>query len=203
LTLCNPKNEAEQTKPVYGMERSMNHAEEIWKTLVRATVDKKHPWRIAAFSTAGATGPQSRSVVLRGVNTAEHSLVFYTDRRSQKMTDLDHDSRVALLFWNPRSNTQLRVCGIAKPETSELIVNGFWDRIPEYARKDYATLSAPGDALVGDDLAYDFDMARANFVVLNVKVLNFELLELKREGHVRFRCDLDETGQWIHQNMVP
>ena len=181
----------------------MNHAEEIWKTLVRASVDKKHPWRIAAFSTAGASGPQSRSVVLRGVNTAAHSLVFYTDRRSQKMTELDHDSRVALLFWNPRSNTQLRVCGIAKPETSELIVNDLWNRIPEYGRKDYATLSAPGDALVGQKLTYDFDTARMNFVVLNVKVLNFESLELKREGHVRFRCDVDETGQWIHQNMVP
>ncbi|WP_291747002.1 MULTISPECIES: pyridoxamine 5'-phosphate oxidase family protein [unclassified Limnobacter] len=181
----------------------MNHAEEIWKTLVRATVDKKHPWRVVGFSTSGPKGPQVRSVILRAVNTGEHHLVFYTDRRSQKMTDIAHDPRVALLFWNPRSNTQLRVCGIAAPQTSELIVNSLWARIPDYARKDYATLSAPGDALPGGDLVYDFDTARANFVVLNVKVLSLELLELKREGHVRFRCELDETGHWIHQNMIP
>lgn len=181
----------------------MNHAEEIWKTLVRATVDKKHPWRVVGFSTAGLKGPQVRSVILRAVNTDSHQLVFYTDRRSQKMADIAHDSRVALLFWNPRSTTQLRVCGIAAPQTSELIVNSLWARIPEYARKDYATLSAPGDALTGGDLVYDLDRARANFVVLNVKVLSLELLELKREGHVRFRCDLDETGHWVHQNMIP
>ena len=84
-----------------------------------------------------------------------------------------------------------------------MIVNSLWARIPEYARKDYATLSAPGDALTGGDLVYDLDRARANFVVLNVKVLSLELLELKREGHVRFRCDLDETGHWVHQNMIP
>ena len=83
----------------------MNHAEEIWKTLVRATVDKKHPWRVVGFSTAGLKGPQVRSVILRAVNTDSHQLVFYTDRRSQKMADIAHDSRVALLFWNPRSNT--------------------------------------------------------------------------------------------------
>ncbi|HEX4918005.1 MAG TPA: hypothetical protein VFV43_08935, partial [Limnobacter sp.] len=107
------------------------------------------------------------------------------------------------LFWNPRSNTQLRVCGIAAPQTSELIVNSLWARIPEYARKDYATLSAPGDVLSGGTLVYDFDTARANFVVLNVKVLSLELLELKREGHLRIGFDLDSDGRWLARGLVP
>lgn len=181
----------------------MNHAEEIWKTLVRATVDKKHPWRVVGFSTAGSQGPQVRSVILRGVDTAAHSLVFYTDRRSQKMTDIACDPRVALLFWNPRSNAQLRVCGIAAVETSELIVNSLWERVPEYARKDYATLSAPG-ALLGDGgLAYDLETSRSNFVVLSVKAQRIELLELKREGHVRYECTLDSNGHWAQAHLVP
>jgi len=181
----------------------MNHAEEIWKTLVRASVDKKHPWRVVGFGTAGPHGPQVRSVILRGVDTAEHSLVFYTDRRSQKMADIAHDPRVALLFWNPRSNTQLRVCGIAAPQASELIVNSLWERIPDYAKKDYATLSAPGAALGEDMLAYDFDTSRNNFVVLNVKVLGLELLELKREGHSRIGFDIDADGHWLARGLVP
>lgn len=181
----------------------MNHAEEIWKTLVRASVDKKHPWRVVGFGTAGPRGPQVRSVILRGVDTAEHSLVFYTDRRSQKMADITHDPRVALLFWNPRSNTQLRVCGIAAPQASELIVNSLWERIPDYAKKDYATLSAPGAMLVEDVLAYDLDTSRNNFVVLNVKVQRIELLELKREGHVRYECTLDNRGHWVQARLVP
>jgi pyridoxamine 5'-phosphate oxidase len=125
----------------------MNHAEEIWKTLVRATVDKKHAWRTVGFSTSGPQGPQVRSVILRSVNADQCQLVFFTDGRSQKIADIEHDPRVALLFWSPRSNTQLRVCGMATLEASEMIVNGFWDRIPEYARKDYASLSAPGSLL--------------------------------------------------------
>jgi pyridoxamine 5'-phosphate oxidase len=185
------------------MEESMNHAEEIWKTLVRATVDKKHPWRVVGFSTAGPEGPQVRSVILRAVNTAKHQLVFYTDSRSKKIADIAYEPRVALLFWNPRSNTQLRVCGIAAAETSELIVNGLWERIPEYARKDYATLSAPGEPFVNDSLAYDFDAARSNFVVLNVRVTSFELLRLDRSGHVRVRMEPDKNGIWGEFGLIP
>lgn len=182
----------------------MNHAEELWKNLVRATVDKKHPWRVVGFSTAGPKGPQVRSVILRAVNTSKDQLVFYTDRRSQKMADIAHDSRVALLFWNPRSNTQLRVCGIAAAETSELIVNGFWDRTPEYARKDYATLSAPGEVLLDGNPVYDFDTARANFVVLNVQATSIEFLQLDRAGHMRFRLQPNSKGNyWSAANLVP
>lgn len=181
----------------------MNHAEEIWKTLVRATVDKKHPWRVAGFGTAGSQGPQVRSVILRGVHITAHQLVFYTDARSQKMTDISNDPRVALLFWNAKNNTQLRVCGIASAEASELIVNNLWSRIPEYARKDYATLSAPGTALDPNNAACQLETARSNFVVLNVKVLTLELLELKREGHVRIVFQSDDKGHWLDCRLIP
>ena len=181
----------------------MNHAEEIWKTLVRATVDKKHPWRVVGFSTSGDQGPQVRSVILRGVSTTDHHLVFYTDVRSQKMADIAHDSRVALLFWNGKNNTQLRVCGIAKAESSEMIVNRLWERIPDYARKDYATLSAPGSVLESADLGHNFESARGNFVVLNIKVKTLELLQLNRDGHVRVSLSPDGAGSWLVQSLVP
>ena len=181
----------------------MNHAEEIWKTLVRATVDKKHPWRVVGFSTSGPKGPQVRSVILRAVNTGEHHLVFYTDRRSQKMTDIAHDPRVALLFWNPRSNTQLRVCGKASPEASELIVNSFWLRIPDYARKDYATLSAPGSVLQTSATGVALETARENFVVLNVTVECMEILRLDRAGHVRIAFELNDSNEWTPKELVP
>jgi pyridoxamine 5'-phosphate oxidase len=181
----------------------MNHAEEIWKTLVRATVDKKHPWRVVGFSTSGPTGPQVRSVILRGASTAERKLVFFTDSRSQKMADIAHDNRVALLFWNARNNTQLRVCGNAAPEASELTVNSHWDRIPEFARKDYATLSAPGTALHTAEGGVELSLARANFTVLNVLVEQMELLQLDRNGHIRVMLALNSAGGWMETGLVP
>lgn len=181
----------------------MNHAEEIWKTLVRATVDKKHPWRVVGFGTTGKQGPQLRSVILRGANPDQHQLVFYTDKRSQKISDIAHDPRVALLFWNARSNTQLRVCGIAAPQASELIVNGLWLRIPDYARKDYATLSAPGSVIDTSASGWALETARENFVVLNVTVEQMEILCLDRAGHVRIAYALNDENEWSAKALIP
>jgi len=181
----------------------MNHAEEIWKTLVRATVDKKHPWRVVGFGTAGPQGPQVRSVILRGANPDECKLVFFTDGRSQKISDLAHDPRVALLFWNAKSNTQLRVCGMASTEASELIVNSFWLRIPDYARTDYATLSAPGSAIEASIPGLALETARNNFVVLNVHVERMEMLRLDRAGHVRQLWARNVEGEWSRKDLIP
>lgn len=181
----------------------MNHAEEIWKTLVRATVDKKHPWRVVGFGTASHKGPQLRSVILRGVNQDQHQLVFYTDKRSQKISEIAHDPRVALLFWNARSNTQLRVCGIGSAEASELIVNSVWLRIPDYARKDYATLSAPGSVVETSASGFALETARQNFVVLNVTVEHMEILRLDRAGHVRIGFALNDSNEWTQNDLIP
>lgn len=181
----------------------MNHAEEIWKTLVRATVDKKHPWRVVGFSTASPQGAQVRSVILRTTDIQNNRLLFYTDRRSQKVSDIQHDKRVALLFWNPKNNTQLRVCGNAGIETSEDIVNSHWARVPDHARKDYATLSAPGTVEAAGSHALLLESARMNFSLVWVDVHDFECLELKREGHSRTKWQRDANGIWQAVKLVP
>ena len=119
------------------------------------------------------------------------------------MADIAHDPRVALLFWNSRNNTQLRVCGKASRESSELIVNDCWDRIPDYARKDYATLSAPGTRIEQATSGYAINLAKDNFVVLNVVVQKIELLRLDREGHLRLALAPSTNGEWIEKGLIP
>lgn len=181
----------------------MNHAFEIWQTLVRATVDKKHPWRVVALGTQGADGPNVRNVVLRAAQPDVNRLLIYTDRRSLKIQDLSVKPAAALLFWNPRSQSQLRVWAAAHPETDAALVDQTWSRIPEYARQDYATLSAPGEKLMGGKMEYDLASARHNFVVLNLTVQRMELLVLSREGHRRVGLQLNAQGQWEEQDLVP
>ncbi|WP_288108895.1 pyridoxamine 5'-phosphate oxidase family protein [Limnobacter sp.] len=181
----------------------MNHAVEIWQTLLRATVDKKHPWRVVSFCTASAEGPAARSVILRGADVEHKRLVFYTDSRSQKMSHLQHTQAVALLFWNPRSNEQLRLTGKAYPLTDDTIVNAHWQRIPDYARKDYATLSAPG-AATGAEVVHDFSLARQHFTVLEFQAEHMDWLKLDREGHQRLGFALNrQTGTWDETALVP
>lgn len=172
--------------------------------LVRASVDNKHPWRTPALCTQGVDGPNARHVVLRKVLPDAATLVFFTDHRSQKMQDLAQCDKVSLVFWNPKSNTQLRVWGTVRVEADVSQVDQYWARVPDHARRDYATLSAPGSVLNTDsDQAHDMSLAREYFTVLLVDVQRMDCLQLSREGHQRWAAERNRQGGWITQNLVP
>lgn len=176
------------------MISSTFHAEDIWRTLVRATVDKKHPWRTPALCTQSFQGPNSRHVVLRGVDVAAAELLFFTDARSCKVSDIAQDPRVSVLFWNPKAMQQLRVWGKATVIDETSVLDPHWARVPEGARRDYATLSAPGEGYRGEWL--DLAEARINFRLLKVACHRMDDLVLRREGHLRVAYSRNLEGRW-------
>ncbi|UJP64089.1 pyridoxamine 5'-phosphate oxidase [Mongoliitalea daihaiensis] len=72
------------------------------------------------LSTLGKDGfPNSRIVLLKGV---DHGFVFYTNYQSAKGQELIHDPKVALTFFWPELERQVRVVGKAakvSPEESD------------------------------------------------------------------------------------
>lgn len=213
-------------------------AESIWKTLTRATVDKKHPWRVVGFCTAGVSGPDSRHVILRSVDSSLCELYFYTDVRSQKVKDLQHNDAVALLFWNPKSREQLRVKGVAEvvgvdgAESAEKNVRAgelwtkHWAKVPDHAKRDYATVEAPGTVLFGgsdilqsseqlqkggsgfegtsaDSNDFNLALAKENFRVIHVVAQEMDYLRLDREGHERKGFVWKSSAGWQVQHLVP
>lgn len=93
------------------------------------------------------TGPQARCIILREVAPSKCELLFYTDFRSGKVQDINHNPKVCLLFWNGRSQEQLRLQGIARLHHGGALVQEHWAKLPPYAIKDYASLSAPGQEI--------------------------------------------------------
>lgn len=180
----------------------MNHAVEIWKTLQRACVDKKHPWRLVAFVTASPDGPQSRMVVLRAVQPLDNTMLVYTDSRSGKFADIALQPKVSLLFWNPRSNQQLRVWGSAYPLNDDILVNDHWARVPDYSKQEYASLSAPGTIRGSAQAGLDLASARNNFSVLEITATRMEHLILSREGHQRVLYEFIDQ-QWTPTELIP
>lgn len=179
----------------------------VWRELVRACVDRRHPWRVVSFCTQSADGPAARSVILRQVRADDRQLLFYTDARTHKLRDLAACPRVALLMWDAQHRRQLRLWGEARRVDDPDIIEAHWARIPEAARRDYATTLPPGTPLMGGD-SPDVELnpagARAHFVVLAVDVHRMEWLELRREGH--WRVDLAwvaEDQAWRVQPVVP
>ncbi len=179
--------------------------DETWQTLVRASVDRRHPWRVVGFCTASEQGPAARSVILRKVLPAQRQLVFFTDSRSEKMQHIARCEQVALLFWNPQHNLQLRATGLAAAEQDPARIESYWQSIPDHARRDYGSTDAPGVVLADPGQGgYDLAVARRHFVVLNVVVDLIDSLKLARDEHMRQRFEWSASTQvWQQARLVP
>jgi pyridoxamine 5'-phosphate oxidase len=69
------------------------------------------------LSTVGADGrPSARIVLLKGVDSG--GLVFYTNTRSRKGREIAGRADVALTFWWPQLESQVRFEGPAQPVTA-------------------------------------------------------------------------------------
>jgi len=69
------------------------------------------------LSTVGADGrPSARIVLLKGVDP--EGLVFYTNTQSRKGRDLAANGNVALTFWWPQLESQVRFEGPVRPVTA-------------------------------------------------------------------------------------
>lgn len=70
------------------------------------------------LSTAGLDGtPASRVVLLKGFDSS--GLVFFTNYASSKAVEIDRDNRVAMTFFWPELERQVRITGMAEKTSRE------------------------------------------------------------------------------------
>lgn len=81
--------------------------QQIWKELGRASVDRHHEWRTPVLATVGCDGsPNARTVVLSKVDAKLLTFCFYTDARSEKVSELAKEPKAVFVFWSLRLNWQ-------------------------------------------------------------------------------------------------
>lgn len=141
-------------------------------------------------------------MVLRQANAELNTLTFYTDKRSDKVSELQHDNRVSLLFWNAETKTQLRVNGQATVLMDSDLTQAFWDQLPNHSKLEYAQTSRPGSHKDHQSSPLPVEQARNYFAVITVQAKHMDYLVLAREGHTRYRFDLKDKN-WIKQELIP
>ena len=207
------QNEAPEIKPTIEYE--------IWQQLLRASVDKHHEWRSPVLVTNGlvtnglvesgivtnepeANGqdnwPDARTVILRKVDVATKELVFYTDSRSPKVTQLCANPNAMLVFCSKRLNWQLRIKVTITVKTDGELVKNTWDKVKQSpSAVDYLSLQAPGEILVNShNLPDQAHQTKAHFALLIAQVIKIDWLALNRNGHQRANINADGF-----QSLVP
>lgn len=175
---------------------------DIWQQLQRAGVDKHHEWRSPVLVTNGLADdenkiwPEARTVILRSVNLSTKQLVFYTDSRSPKVTQLLANPNAMLVFWSKRLNWQLRIKVTFSVQTEGELVQKTWVVVKQSpSAGDYLSVQAPGETLLQIPALHtqaeknNAQIAKPCFALLTASVIEIDWLALNRAGHQRAKID--------------
>ena len=174
--------------------------EEVKRELINGHVKKRHPFRYFTLATIKNGEPQQRTVVLRKT-LIDLSLVFFTDKRTQKIEDLQDNQACSALFYHPKKLLQIRVRGTAELITDQEQIATYWHTVQEASKKDYTTHVAPGTPIKNPD-AVTYTNEDHHFCTVKIIPHSIEYLQLKRPNHLRVLFSRDDTD-WMSTFLVP
>jgi hypothetical protein len=165
-----------------------------WQGLEQAPHAHDDGWRTPVLATVSGETADARTVVLREVDTAARTLVFFTDSRSPKVSQIAQRPRGTLLAWSARRGWQLRLAVRLRVSTESLETASRWARLKlSPAADDYLSPLPPGTPV---DRYLPDRSSRSHFAVLIAAVDAVDWLELHPDGHRRARFDAG-GARWL------
>ncbi|MCS6781609.1 MAG: pyridoxamine 5'-phosphate oxidase family protein [Gloeomargarita sp. SKYBB_i_bin120] len=168
--------------------------------------------RYAQLATVDAQGrPHNRTLVFRGFCRDTDTLAFVTDRRSEKVQQIDHQPWGELCWYFPQTREQFRLAGVL-----ELVDSHHRDPLAQAERRErWQTLSTasrqqflwphPGQPRTGDWRVEDAVPAEppAHFCVLWLHPQQVDHLELRGQPQNRYRYWRTPSGEWAMVEVNP
>lgn len=170
----------------------------VWRELGLAVNGRGHAWRLGVLATRDGDGVDARSVVLRELDRAARTLIFYTDARSPKAQQIALHPEGTLVLWSAALGWQLRLRVALTLESSGLAVLSRWARLKlTPAAHDYLSPLPPGTALdVAPAALNPTRESREHFAVVAAVVLAIDWLDLDPLAHRRAVFD-GGAARWV------
>jgi len=166
----------------------------VWQELSRAPRDRSHGWRVGVLATTDGQSADARSIVLRDVDPARRSLVFYADSRSPKVQQIQAFPAGTIVLWSQPLSWQLRLKVQLGVETAGLVVSSRWARLKmSPGAQDYLSPLPPGSAV---ETPRPERGTREHFGVVTAHIDAVDWLELHADGHRRAAFD-DKGPRWL------
>jgi pyridoxamine 5'-phosphate oxidase len=166
----------------------------LWAQLGQAPLERGHGWRTGVLATTDGTRADARTIVLREVDAAGRSLIFYTDSRSPKVLQMEALPTGTLVLWSATLGWQLRLQVHLTVQTTGLAVSSRWAQLKlSPAAQDYLSPLPPGSPL---DVPLPERGTRDWFAVVTAQVLAVDWLELHPDGHRRAAFD-SQGSRWL------
>lgn len=177
--------------------------QEAWQLLSRGAVDRRSPIHTPAIATVALDGtPRVRIVVLRHVDPTARTLRFHTDKRANKIAEIECNPAMQVLCYDPSSKIQLRLLGRARVHHADDVAHQAFTRSQPQSQLCYRQAAAPGSlalepSALTDPAAHD---GEKNFSAVVIQVDEIEWLYLAAAGHRRARYTWNDgalTSTWL------
>jgi pyridoxamine 5'-phosphate oxidase len=168
-----------------------------WVLLERGVEGSAADMRTLVLATRGLDDrPNARTVVLWRVDRARHALYFNTDVRSPKYAELKREPHAALVFYDERAETQLRIRAEIRLCHDDATARAGWAELPAHMRRLFMTQTPPGHEAPGPTTGVpeawrDHPPPEAeaegyrNFVTVEAVMLHLDWLHFSSAGHRR------------------
>lgn len=199
-----PKNQSNNIIMLISAQDSLEVVfQRVTSELMRGPSEKDHPFRLVPVSTQSAKTIDSRYVVLREVDDSL-KLYFYSDARTDKIRDLRSSERIALLFYHPGLQLQVRVNGVGVLHNQDELSRRHWKNIDDESRRAYTPHLAPGDSIERPSEAYSWPLHAHDryFTVIKVIPKTIDILQLSGHEHIRALFTKKVDG-WQKQWLAP
>ncbi|WP_226438129.1 pyridoxamine 5'-phosphate oxidase family protein [Rhodococcus yananensis] len=175
----------------------------IRASLHAATVQRT-PFTLGYLGTIGLDGsPRVRAVILRRVDPGHDRIMFATDVRSEKVTEIRRVPRVALTVTDDRCGVQVRCEGRAGLVDDPEERAAAWETFAPHSRALYDSPLVPGSPLAAESLCRGHDStAFERFAWVGIDVDRFDRLDLSASPHTRWVLDRRDGG-WNGRRVVP
>jgi hypothetical protein len=174
--------------------------EHIWNYIESGVIDRANAMTTPAFATAGPEGPNVRTVALRRANRGSRALIFHTDARSNKVSELEETPSAVWMGWDADSSEQFQLRGRTTIHRSDEVAATMWASLPDDELAFYFKPKAPGTPAEapGSGLqpgAIDEAEARRNFAVVRTVVDEIKWLYVGRDPEEERQAFYQWDGQ--------
>lgn len=186
----------------------------IWEALQQGARFRTHAFHTGVIATISNGAPQARTVVLRKVLPESRTLIFHTDYRSKKISELTQNPNISWLFYNPEVRVQLRLSGKAILHHDSDLANLQWKNTKLFSRRCYLSIAPssiltkpesglPESLLRRNPTIEESEAGRENFTVVETRIQTIDWLWLNSSGHRRAKFVWQENGEKIANWIVP
>ena len=189
------------------MDATKNHNntseiyENIWESLDKGVKDRFSDYHTFSLATSSKNIAEIRTVVLRGYDRQNQSIIFHTNNLTNKKNEIKNNPSVGALFYDRKGKIQIRCNGDAVINNMDQYCKERWNKMSAQSQECYYQNISPGQNIESPEIVKNKleNKLSKNFTVITINISKIDWLYLSSKGHTRVKFLKNDgfTGQWI------